>query len=513
MIQSILNRIEYGLPETVKGSDYTVNNIFEIPVAEQLEYLAEQTIVIGTKTASNELFDMKNSYLTWEDTVSLTYTGTQAAYIAWAAANPLERVALSAGVPFESITETINGNTIIAHCPRNFGRFKTLGLLAQPELENMMHFGVRERDTGNVQWLAAPSAPLGLIPSTGTVDSGGPHPYGLMSHPFKSLINTRMVRNNYNIVVCNDGTLPASYRKCILPLTALSRLATAPCFIPLGLINNVSGNTWEMRLKISENIKLYETAVSGNFESNYVYRLRKPRLAIKTISINNPLLFEQLNFRYNSHTPLRIPFNNSEYTYDTLLANSSRQTFHYNLRHRAIKGCAVRFLDSNGFAGECHLLSDSSLIQQLRFQFTIGRYQYPKVMEASNNLGAYANDPVESHVAKTGNHLIRPDGGYSSFDNLAVLRDPLYYNSGTNKFSSFTVSFENLSDSLEESLTNRLSSGIDTLANGLIRLELSYTPILYPVEVQIEWIYQDLLLCAPGIVRCVYDEANLPSML
>lgn len=528
-IQSIVDRVGYSDPLVITDSDYSCTTVFEYPSTKraptfETAYLNGERLVIGTKRSSNELCDFKNSYLIWEDILVSSWLDTLATWNTRANNEPLYKAALASGVPFESVEEVVNGNLIIHNCPKALGRFRTLGMLAQGDLESVMGFTIKPNQP--VQGSDITTTQLN-VPQPFVVSCSGPHPYGLLSHPFKTLINSLMSRAMYKYVTCSDGNWGPYYRKCVLPLNALSKLANCPRFVPLGLMNQTSNTSWELRLTLTSAMQMVSNAVFvavplGTQEQGFQYRMLNPKLALKVISINNPSILQQLMSDFNNVARpdgllknIILPFNNSEYRYSRILANSTSNLFQFNINHRSLKGVAVRFYnnamnlpESNHRANEKNLGDAPFTLNG--FQWTIGVYKYPaQFLDFANT-----NSQMLTVMNGSGNHLIRPDGLFRPEDSLTYVNDENYYKSNLNNFCSFTWSFENFPQTpgdLDQSPA--LATGIDTLTNGnIVKLYITHAAQEVDTEMQLEFIYQDALLVSNGAIRCIYDQSNVTSI-
>lgn len=543
--ESLLDRLAYQAPKVINNSDYSSTYKIEDPLTkqgiEENPYVGGQELKMVTTRQSNELTDFRNSYIVYEDVIQYKLASGQNVNN-WTfefQKNPYVFPILAQGLPFSARIENVNGNVEISNCQNTFNRFSTLNIMCNhagmesgtshaPFAANAVVTGNQVCNTWNTNFdVTALSNPIcGFVSVT---------PYGLVSNAYSDYLSTILDRCYYNRILGDDGlsVVKEFKRFQILPLEVVSRLASSPHLIPTGLMSQTSTYGWSLTLTLSANALQYvipDNTPSPIADPAYapIYRLTNPKLISKVIKIHDPIvaktILDDFNFVPRQYPAgddqvaevwknILIPFNNSSYHTDRVVAGTSNIKIRYSIEEKGLKGVSTRFSNDAMYSD---VRVEKNVVDYLldwkSVQWSIGSYKIPEdtINAFSRKLALYAQKPAL--------HLFDPSNVYcEAYNPLNKLYQPFTGGAGSASFNSFLFSFENFAQDNAESVDTAHSFGVNTYLLGnvaILDIQLN-SPLPSDISVESEFVFMDALLVGNGSIQRVFNKTvfNEPAQM
>lgn len=545
--ENVLDRLGFIPPKVLNNSDYSSTYKVEDPLGKQgideSPYLAGQDLKIVTTRQSNELTDFRHAYLVYEDIIQFKSTSDDFQTVSdHLNQNPYGWPVMCNGLPFSARVENVNGNVEISNCQNTFNRFTALNMLCSHQ--GIEGGTVHSPDSVKISVTGTPNNEpvmrcwdnnLGqAVGGQNIVGFVSVTQYGLISNAYCKYFSTLMSRSIYQRVLSSTGTpLIGQKRHQILPIEVVSRLASSPHLIPTGLMSQTSTYGWSLTLTLASDTLQWvmgNTTPDSIWDSNYapVYQLTNPKFVSRVVKIHNPTVLDTLiddfNFRPR-RIPLGedgevievtknilIPFNNSSYHTDRVVAGTSSIKVRYAIEEKGLKGAATRFSSDALYSDrrfEKNILDYN--LNWKNYQWTIGSYRVPE-----DTINVYDNSQFKlgrflaRYSQREALHLFDPQNTFAEslnpLDKLYAFNENGYQ--ATAKFNSLLVSFENFAMKDDESGDTAHSFGVNTYLLGnvaTLSIEL-FEPLPADITVETEFVFQDVLLVGNGSIQRVYNK-------
>lgn len=536
-------RLAYHGPVNVDSSNFSISykNFDIINPKSSNEYYPGDELLMGIRGESNQLLDWESSYLTFQDQIQYGLL-EDVSIVNWQTAQTLYLLRmpfLSSGNVFSSVVESVDNNNQISICPSQFERFSTMNWL----------LGGTQNDA---VWASTTNLSESNLPITKSISGQrvtsfvSPCNFGFQSPMFGSLINNALFRSSFVKVTGIISGVPTTYadvkRQVVIPLKGLSRLASSPYYLPIGLLSQKATNGWTLQLKIADNSRLFTSANAA--PAGYLdpdapprYVLFSPRLSVKLININTPDLLNTLISDYNAiprnlvldtdenGNPMTIqvkksilyPFNNALYFVNSVASGTARINLSYNISEKSLKGCAIRFSSDSLYVlpYQEQQIGDA-FVPVKSIQWSIGNFKIPEEPLSYTGLNKMPHSLIYSEAAR---YLFDPYGKYTgttSLQNQSVLANETFLDEQSNfnirQYGSYLFSFENFTPKWQDStLTGETACGIDTFQLGnyvQLTIELN-VPLTERVSVETQFIIQDMLNIQSGNIERAYNATLL----